>query len=135
MGEYAMAINEQDQEKLKDVLRKLLPEILQEQEVKQFEKESSPAPRPDINLVERIVRVEEAMVHMQELIKEQMRLIDKRFEQVDKRFEQVDKRFEQVDKRFDAMQHQMDKRFNMLQWFIGLGFAGISVLMGLLNYF
>ena len=112
-----------------------------------------------IDLVERLVRVEEAMVHIHELIKEQMRFIDKRFEQVDKRFEQVDKRFEQVDKRFEqvdkrfeALQHQMDKRFEamqlqmdkrfdqvdkrftQLQWLIGLGFGGISILMGVLNY-
>lgn len=39
---------------------------------------------------------------------------------MDKRFEAIDKRFEAVDKRFEDMQKNMDKRFDMLMWFIGL---------------
>lgn len=51
--------------------------------------------------------------------------IDKRFDQIDKRFEQVDKRFERVDDKFDAMQREMNLRFeavqrNMTYWFISL---------------
>jgi len=51
--------------------------------------------------------------------------VDKRFEQIDKRFERVDKRFERVDDKFDAMQREMNLRFesvqrNMTYWFISL---------------
>ncbi|WP_058553384.1 hypothetical protein [Thiohalocapsa sp. ML1] len=79
----------------------------------------------EIELRERMVRVEEELRHQRELMREgfaqmEKRLeqidkrfeqIDKRFEQIDKRFEQVDKRFEQVDKRFESIQADMDKRF------------------------
>ena len=62
----------------------------------------------EIELRERMVRVEEELKHQRELMRQGFELMDKRFEQVDKRFEQVDKRFEQVDKRFE----QVDKRFD-----------------------
>ena len=89
----------------------------------------------EIELRERMVRVEEALKHQGELIQqfiqqmdkrfEQVDLrfgmiekhfeqIDKRFEQVEKRFEQVDKRFEQIDKRFEEFQQQMDRRFEQV---------------------
>jgi chromosome segregation ATPase len=74
--------------------------------------------RYELDIRERIVRVEEELKHQRELMLqgfensnkrfEEIRIdMDKRFEQVDKRFEQIDKRFEQVEKRFE----QVDKRF------------------------
>jgi chromosome segregation ATPase len=77
--------------------------------------------RYELDIRERIVRVEEELKHQRELMMqgfensnkrfEEMRAdMNKRFEQVDKRFEQVDKRFEQVDKRFE----QVDKRFEQI---------------------
>ena len=75
----------------------------------------------EIELRERMVRVEEALKHQGELIQQLIQQMDKRFEQVDlrfgmieKRFEQVDKRFEQVDKRFEEFQRQMDRRFEQV---------------------
>jgi TolA-binding protein len=59
----------------------------------------------EIELRERIIRVEEELRHQRDLIQQVL-------EQMDKRFEQMDKRFEQMDKRFEAMQQQMDKRFD-----------------------
>ena len=63
--------------------------------------------------------------------------IDKRFEAIDKRFEAVDKRFEAVDKRFEDMQKSMDKRFDMLMWFIGiltvLSTAALSYMIARIN--
>jgi DNA anti-recombination protein RmuC len=61
----------------------------------------------EIELRERMIRVEEELKHQREIIQQILHQMDNRFEQVDKRFEQVDKRFEQVNKRFE----QMDKRF------------------------
>ena len=63
----------------------------------------------EIELRERMVRVEEELRHQRELMRQG-------FEQMDKRFEQVDKRFEQVDKRFDEMLKRHDKHF---LWVIG----------------
>lgn len=69
-----------------------------------------------LNLLERIVRVEDA-------IKAQNDKIELLLHQMDKRFEQVDKRFEQV-----------DKRFSVTQWIIGLGFTLIVVLMSIFEF-
>jgi chromosome segregation ATPase len=77
--------------------------------------------RYELDIRERIVRVEEELKHQRELMLqgfensnkrfEEIRAdMNKRFEQVDKRFEQVDKRFEQVEKRFE----QVDKRFEQI---------------------
>ena len=75
----------------------------------------------EIELRERMVRVEEALKHQGELIQQLIQQMDKRFEQVDlrfemieRRFEQVDKRFEQIDKRFEEFQRQMDRRFEQM---------------------
>ncbi|MBF0341407.1 MAG: hypothetical protein HQL95_10670 [Magnetococcales bacterium] len=75
----------------------------------------------DLELRERILRVEEELRHQRELMLQGFEMTDKRidqmrdemnrrFEQVDKRFEQVDKRLDQVDKRLD----QIDKRFDQV---------------------
>jgi len=68
----------------------------------------------EIELRERLVRIEEELKHQRELIKTILEQMDKRFEAVDKRFESMDKRFEAVDKRFETMQQSMDKRFEEL---------------------
>ncbi len=61
--------------------------------------------RYDLELRERMVRVEEELRHQRELMEQGFRLMDKRFEELredmDKRFEQVDKRFEQLTLRID----------------------------------
>ena len=62
----------------------------------------------EIELRERMVRVEEELKHQRELMRQGFEQMDKRFEQVERRFEQIDKRFEQVEKRFE----QIDKRFD-----------------------
>ena len=64
----------------------------------------------EIELRERMVRVEEELKHQRELMRQGFAQVERRFEQVEKRFEQVDKRFEQIDKRFE----QFDRRFDEL---------------------
>ncbi len=49
-------------------------------------------------------------------------------------FEAVDQRFEVVDQRFETMQRYMDKRFNSMQWLIGIGFVAMTVLMSVYQY-
>jgi len=53
--------------------------------------------------------------------------VDKRFEAMDKRFEAVEKRFEAMDKRFEAM----EKRLTFIQWFIGIGFSLLTLIVAL----
>ncbi|MDO8941204.1 MAG: hypothetical protein Q7U98_18780 [Methylicorpusculum sp.] len=89
--------------------------------------------RYELDIRERIVRVEEELKHQRELMLQGFENSNKRFEEVNKhfdetrsdvnkrfeemradmnkRFEQVDRRFEQVDKRFE----QMDKRFEQIE--------------------
>ena len=55
----------------------------------------------EIELRERMVRVEEALKHQGELIQQLIQQMDKRFEQVDKRFEQMDQRFVELQRRMD----------------------------------
>ena len=72
----------------------------------------------EIELRERMVRVEEALKHKGELIQQLIQQMDKRFEQVDLRFEMIERRFEQVEKRFEQVEkrfEQMDQRFVELQ--------------------
>ena len=61
----------------------------------------------ELEIRERIVRVEEELKHQRELMMDG-------FKQMDKRFEQMDKRFEQMDKHFEQMQLEMNKRFEQL---------------------
>ncbi len=89
----------------------------------------------EIELRERIVRVEEELKHQRTLIQQILHQMDKRFDaaekareqlredmldrfaRVDKRFEQIDKRFEQVDNRFDEIIHRLDR---FMFWSLGL---------------
>ncbi|UHD16169.1 DUF535 family protein [Thiocapsa bogorovii] len=82
----------------------------------------------EIELRERMVRVEEELRHQRELIQTILVQMDKRFDAVDRRFEQmqlnmdqrfnaVDKHFESMDKRFESMDKRfesMDKRFESM---------------------
>ena len=113
----------------------------------------------EIELRERMVRVEEALKHQGELIQQLIQQMDKRFEQVDlrfgmiekhfeqidKRFEQVEKRFEQVDKRFEQIDkrfEQMDQRFVELQrrmdrfmfWSLGMTLTVGGIVIAVLKF-
>ena len=83
----------------------------------------------DIQLSERMVRLEEELKGQRELMQQGFALMEKRFEQVDKRFEQVEKRFEQVDKRFESI----DKRFEDMHRFSNRWFMVISIMLGIIT--
>jgi len=55
----------------------------------------------ELEIRERILRVEEGLKHQRELMQEGFKRMDQRFEQIEKRFEQVDKRFESLTRRID----------------------------------
>ncbi len=109
--------------------------------------------RYELDIRERIVRVEEELKHQRELMLqgfetsnrrfedmnkrfEEMRTdMNKRFEQVDKRFEQIDKRFEKIDKCFE----QIDKHLTIITnrmdrfmfWSLGLTISAVIAIIKL----
>ena len=89
----------------------------------------------EIELRERMVRVEEELKHQRELMRQGFEQMDKRFEQVDKRFEamqaSMDKRFEQMDKRFDEMLKRHDQQFF---WLVGFIATGVGLVITALRY-
>jgi len=75
----------------------------------------------ELSLIERIVRVEEELKALRQTM-------EIRFESMEKRFEA---RFEAIDARFESM----EKRFTALQWFMGIGFTIISILIAVFGLF
>ena len=133
-----MALGEEDIQFIKDHLG----EWLAEQSL------GKPPAVYEIELRERMVRVEEELKHQRELIKQilvemdkRFDAVDKRFEAVDRRFEAIDKRFEAVDKRFEVIQAQMDKRFDALTrridrfmiWSFGITVSSAGVIIAVLR--
>jgi hypothetical protein len=78
----------------------------------------------EIELRERIVRVEEALKHQGELIQQLI-------QQIDKRFEQVDKRFEQMDQRFVELQRRMDR---FMFWSLGMTLTVGGIVIAVLKF-
>ena len=77
--------------------------------------------RCELDLVERVVRVEDELKNLREVMEE-------RFQKVDERFEA---QRELMNERFD----HMVKRTSFSQWIIGISFTAVGVLMLVLNYF
>jgi predicted nuclease with TOPRIM domain len=102
--------------------------------------------RYELDIRERIVRVEEELKHQRELMLqgfetsnrrfedmnkrfEEIRTdMNKRFEQVDKRFEQMDKRFEQIDKHLTIITNRMDR---FMFWSLGLTISAVIAIIKL----
>jgi hypothetical protein len=118
----------------------------------------------EIQVIERITRVEEELKSQRELLLKQHEMMmfgftrvdkhfemmqknmddrffamqknmDDRFTQVDERFfvvqKSMDDRFTQVDKRFDDVNH----RFTMLMWAMGIGFTLTTTAISLITIF
>ena len=96
-----MALAEQDIEFIKQHLGEWLTEVSL----------GKPPAVYEIELRERMIRVEEELKHQRELMQQGFAMMDKRFEEMQ---QQMDKRFDAVDKRFEEMQQQMDKRFEAM---------------------
>lgn len=140
----AMAQNEQGIISYSD-LYQVVQQIVQQQ----FEQRNK---ERELDLIERIVRLEEGqkdlaqqmnlrfqqvdkrfedLMHYQDKHFEQ---VDKRFEQIDRRFEQVDKRFEQSDKRIEDLINSMNRRFKTHEWIMGFGFLLVSTLVTIYQF-
>jgi len=106
-----MALTKEDIAEIKELIREVIterhPEI------------TNNNVRYELEIRERILRVEEGLKHQRELMQEG-------FNRMDKRFEQVDKRCEQIDKRFETMTARMD-RFMIWSFATPLTVGGIVV--------
>jgi len=100
----------------------------------------------EVSLIERVIRLGDELKALREIERAHFEAIEKRFEALqrgiiarseamDKRFEallrEMSARFEATDKRFEAM----DKRFSLLQWFIGIGFSVLALLLTLFRFY
>ena len=103
---------------LQDHLKTAIEEFVRQNEQKAKE----------LSLIERIIRVEEELKALKEIELA-------RFEAIEKRFEAVDKRFESLIREMDARFQAIEKRLSFMQWFMGIGFTIISILIALLKFF
>lgn len=120
MGEPVMELGERELEKIGRYVQDHIEEWTRE-------KGLSLRPAKELELTERVVRVEEGLKNIAELMRQG-------FEQMEKRFEQVDKRFEDMQYNMDKRFEQVDKRFSQLQWTMGIGFTVLAALMGIFNF-
>ncbi|MCK5248906.1 MAG: hypothetical protein KAJ98_03020, partial [Spirochaetaceae bacterium] len=101
MGEQVMQIDDEQMSAIGDYVRLHIHEWIDEPLPSRY------ISQQEMDLRERMVRVEESLDKNYELIKQGFGLMEKRFEQVDKRFEEMSTnnnlRFAQVDKRFEEM--------------------------------
>ena len=82
----------------------------------------------DIQLIERMTRIEEEFKTQRELFLKQNETMQFGFNQMDKRFESMQK---QMDARFD----DVNKKFSMMMWMTSAGFTIIATVITLLTIF
>jgi len=88
----------------------------------------------EVELRERMVRVEEELKHQRELMREGFNAMDKRFEamqeQMNKRFDAADRRFEAVDERFERLEQRLD---HFMHWSFGSLVVVGSIIIAVLK--
>jgi len=82
----------------------------------------------DIQLIERMTRIEEELKTQRELFLKQNETMQFGLNQMDKRFESMQK---QMDARFD----DVNKKFSMMMWMTSAGFTIIATVITLLTIF
>jgi len=157
-----MELGERELEKIGEYVKSHLPQWMAEtgmsgesgaagaEKFSQAEGKSAAAlHKRELDILERIVRVEDELKNLREVMEERFGKMDERFIKIDERFEtmqnQMNRRFEAqqnlMEERFNAQRELMEERFEhiekrtaFIQWGIGIGFTAIAVLMGVLNY-
>ena len=92
--------------------------------------------RYELDIRERIVRVEEELKHQRELMLQSFEISSKRFEEMrtdmNKRFEEIrtdmNKRFEQIDKHLTIITNRMDR---FMFWSLGLTVSAVIAIIKL----
>jgi flagellar capping protein FliD len=67
----------------------------------------------EISLMERVINVEEELKSLREMSEYRFEALQR---EMDKRFEAVDKRFEALQREMNSRFEAMDKRFTTMQW-------------------
>jgi len=124
------------QRELKELIYSLLPEII-EKYFREREKELY-----SISLIERLIRVEEELKALRSetnyRFEALMREMDVRFaaqkKDSDAKFEALNARFEALMREMDARFDFLEKRFNFMQWFIGICFTIIMLALTIFNF-
>lgn len=124
MGEPAMVLGNEELKVIGEYVQNNLGTWLQKTNVLPFKSDR------EIDLLERMVRVEEGLKNVIEQMEKGFGYMEKRFEQIDKRFEQVEKRFEQIDKRFESF----ETRFNRITAVITVGFLVLGTLITVFKF-
>ena len=96
----------------------------------------------EVELRERMVRVEEELKHQRELMREGFSRMDERFARMDERSARMDERFARMDERFEALRADMDKRFDeMLKrhdqhflWLVGCIATSAALVIAALRF-
>ena len=149
MGEARMELGDRELKKIGEYVKSHLPQWISETK----EVLHASLHQRELDILERVVRVEDELKNLREVMEERFGKMDERFEaqqlRIDERFEvqqlRIDERFEaqqrQMDERFEAQRvltnerfDHLEKRTSFIQWGIGIGFTAILVLMGVLNY-
>ena len=124
-----MPLAKDDFETIAQYIRENLPTWLAEQSL------GKPPQVYEIELRERMVRVEEELKNQRETMQQGFERMDKRFEQMDKRFEDLradtNSRFEEINSRFDQLNVQM-KRFMI--WSFGFTATLAGVIIGVIKF-
>ena len=126
-----MPLAQEDYEAIGEYVQKHMSEWLGNQSL------AKPPQVYEIELRERMVRVEEELKNQRDLMKQgfdlmekQLEQIDKRIEQVDNRFEQVDRRIEQVNRRFEVLTKRIDR---FMIWSFGLSVTMAGIIIAVLK--
>jgi len=133
-----MSLSAQDLEQITQHIKTCLPDLVAEQSL------GKPPVVYEIELRERMVRVEEELKHQRELMQQGFHLMEKRFDRMDARFEKIDARFEKIDARFekiDARFEKVDDRFDnmhkqmqaFIRWSFGLTITSSGVIIAVLR--
>jgi len=127
MGEARMELGDRELKKIGEYVKSHLPQWISETK----EVLHASLHQRELDILERVVRVEDELKNLREVMEERFGKMDERFEAQQR---QMDERFEAqrvlTNERFD----HLEKRTSFIQWGIGIGFTAILVLMGVLNY-
>ena len=92
-----------DQAYIEEVVRKAIANMMNS---------VSSRDRYEMELRERVIRVEEGLKHQSELMQTGFALMEKRMDQTDKRLELMQ---QETNRRFEQMQQEMNRRFEQMQ--------------------
>ncbi len=124
MGERVLELGNRELEKIGEYVKRNLNKWVSGSNIIPYRSDR------EMELLERMVRVEEGLKNLSEQVQKGFEYMERRFELVEKRLDQIDKRFEQVDKRFESF----EARFNRITAVITVGFVMLTTLITVFKF-